>query len=88
MQLLASDVRIVTDGGGKVRAALDVIEGADRAAQFLVDVTRKRPGTWWREEFRLRFATVNGMPGVIVDSPRGPVQTAAFEIEGGVIREL
>src|SRR5882757_8673086 len=32
-QLLASDVRIVTDGGGRVRAALDVIEGADRAAR-------------------------------------------------------
>jgi hypothetical protein len=30
MQLLASDVRIVTDGGGKVRAALEAIDGADR----------------------------------------------------------
>ena len=36
--------------------ALNVIEGADRAAQFLVDVTRKRPGAWWREEFTMRFA--------------------------------
>src|SRR5437667_8897110 len=44
-QLLASDVHIVTDGGGKVRAALNVI-GADRVAQFLVDATRKRPGAW------------------------------------------
>src|SRR5215203_5867165 len=35
-QLLASDVRVVTDGGGKVRAALEVIDGADRAAKFLV----------------------------------------------------
>jgi len=42
MQLLASDVRVVTDGGGKVRAALKVIDGADRVAQFLVDATRKR----------------------------------------------
>ena len=31
-QLLASDVRVVTDGGGKVRAALNVIDGADRVA--------------------------------------------------------
>jgi len=31
-------VRVVTDGGGKVRAALNVIDGADRVAQFLVDV--------------------------------------------------
>jgi len=87
-QLLASDVRIVTDGGGKVRAALDVIEGVDRAARFLIEVSRKRAGAWWRDEFRTRFATVNGLPGIIVDAPEGPVQTAAFEIEGDVIRAL
>jgi len=87
-QLLASDVRIVTDGGGKVRAALNVIEGAERAAPFLVDVTRKREDAWWRDDFRLRFATVNGLPGVVVEAPEGAVQTAAFEIEGDVIRAL
>ena len=87
-QLLASDVRVVTDGGGKVRAASRAVEGAERVAQFLVEATRKRPGACWRAEFKLRFATVNGLPGVIVDAPEGPVQTAAFEIEGGVIRAL
>jgi RNA polymerase sigma-70 factor, ECF subfamily len=88
MQLLASDVRVVTDGGGKVRAALNVIEGTERVAQFLVEVTRKRPGAWWREDFTLRFATINGLPGLIVDAPAGPVQTTAFEIEGDLIRAL
>ena len=87
-KLLASDVRVLTDGGGKVRAALDVIDGADRAAQFLVDVTRKRAGAWWRDDFTVRFATINGLPGVIVDAPEGPVQSAAFEIEDDVIRAL
>ena len=87
-QLLANDVRVVTDGGGKVAAALNVIDGADRAARFLVGVTRKRPGAWWRDEFTVRFATINGLPGVIVDSPAGPVQTAVFEIEGDHIRAL
>src|SRR5262249_50312154 len=33
-RMLASDARVVTDGGGKVPAALNVIEGADHAAQF------------------------------------------------------
>lgn len=86
--LLANDARVVTDGGGKVRAALNAIEGSDRVARFLVEATRKHPGQWWRDDFRLRFATVNGMPGVIVDAPEGPVQTTAFEIEGDVIRAL
>jgi len=84
MQMLANDVRVVTDGGGKVAAALNVVDGADRAARFLVGATRKG----WRKDFKPRFATINGLPGVIVDGPEGPVQTAAFEIDGGVIRAL
>ena len=87
-QLLASDVRVVTDGGGKVRSALKVIDGADRVARFIVGATRKRPDTWWRDDFKMRFATINGLPGLIVDAPEGPVQTAAIEIEGDVIRAM
>jgi len=83
-QLLAADVRVVSDGGGKVAAALNVIEGADHTARFLVGVTRKG----WREDFTLRFATINGLPGLILDGPDGPVQTTAFEIEGDVVRAL
>jgi RNA polymerase sigma-70 factor (ECF subfamily) len=84
MQMLAGDVRVVTDGGGKTAAALNVLEGADRAARFLVGATRKG----WREDFTFRFASINGLPGVIVDGPEGPVQTAAFEMKGGVIGAL
>jgi len=87
-RMLADDVRVVTDGGGKVRAALNVIDGAERAAAFLVDVTRKRADAWWRDDFTLRFATINGMPGLIVDSRDGPVQTTAFEIDGDVVRAM
>jgi RNA polymerase sigma-70 factor (ECF subfamily) len=83
-RLLASDVRVVTDGGGKVAASLNVLEDADRAARFLIGATRKG----WREDYTWRLATINGLPGVIVDGPEGPVQTAAFEIDGGVIRAL
>jgi RNA polymerase sigma-70 factor (ECF subfamily) len=67
-QLLVSDVRFVTDGGGKVRAARDVVEGADRVTP--------------------RFATINGLPGVIVDAPEGPVMTAALEFDGDLVRAL
>jgi RNA polymerase sigma-70 factor (ECF subfamily) len=83
-QLLASDVRVMTDGGGKAPAALNVIEGADRTARFVVGATRKG----WREDFTVRFAAINGLPGIIVDSAEGPVQTTAFEIEDGVIKAL
>ena len=83
-ELLASDVRVVTDGGGKVAAALNVLEGADRAARFLVGATRKG----WRDDYTVRFAIINDLPGIIIDAPEGPVQTAAFEIDGSVVRAL
>ncbi len=83
-ELLASDVRVETDGGGKAAAALNVIEGVDHAARFLIGATRKG----WREDFTVRFANINGLPGVIVDAPEGPVQTAAFEFDGNVIQAI
>jgi RNA polymerase sigma-70 factor (ECF subfamily) len=83
-QMLASDVRVVTDGGGKAAAALNVLEGANRAARFLVGATRKG----WRDDFVLHVALVNGLPGIVIDAPEGPVQTTAFEIEDGVIRAI
>jgi RNA polymerase sigma-70 factor (ECF subfamily) len=63
----------------------------DRVAAFyssVLDVTRKRPDGCWREDFRPRFAIINGLPGIIVDSSGEPVQTAAFEIEGGRVQAL
>ena len=82
--MLAADAKVVTDGGGKVPAALNVIEGADRAAAFLVGATRKG----WRDDYALRFDTINGLPGVVITAPGGAVQTNAFEIENGVITAI
>ncbi|MGE3507483.1 MAG: sigma-70 family RNA polymerase sigma factor [Vicinamibacterales bacterium] len=87
-QLLARDVRVVTDGGGKVRAAVNPVDGADRAARFLIDVTRPRPDAWWQDTFTVRHGLVNGLPGLIVGGPHGPMQTTAFEIENNVIRAI
>ena len=39
-QSFASDVRVVTDGGGKVATALNAIDGAERVAGFLGAVIR------------------------------------------------
>jgi RNA polymerase sigma-70 factor, ECF subfamily len=83
-RLLATDARVVTDGGGKVAAALNVIEGADRAAAFLTGVVRKG----WTDEMTVHFDTINGLPGLIVTGPAGLVQTSAFEIEGNVVKAI
>ena len=83
-RLLASDARIVTDGGGKVAAALNVIEGADRVAAFLAGVVRKG----FTEDMSVRFEMVNGLPGLLIMGPNGLVQTNAFEFEGEVVKAI
>lgn len=46
------------------------------------------PGSIIRSRRSPTFDTINGLPGVLVESPRGLVQTTAFEIEGGVIEAI
>lgn len=83
-RLLASDARVVSDGGGKVAAALNVIEGADRVAAFLAGVVRKG----WTDDLTIRFDTINGLPGLMMSGASGLVQTNAFEIEGDVVKAI
>jgi RNA polymerase sigma-70 factor, ECF subfamily len=80
-RILASDAKLVTDGGGKVAAAHRVIEGADHVAAFLSDVVRKG----WRDDWSVRFDMLNGLPGLLISGPEGVVQTTAFEIEDDAI---
>ena len=74
----------MTDGGGKVQAALNVIVGADRIARFIVGVTPKG----LPEGTTARFGAINDLPGLIAVTPAGSVETVAFEIEDGRIRTI
>ena len=84
MGLLADDVRVTTDGGGKVTAALNVIEGADRAARFTIGAVSKG----LPEGSTVRLAQINGLPGVIIHRPDGSLQTVAFEIVDNLVRAI
>jgi RNA polymerase sigma-70 factor, ECF subfamily len=83
-RLLASDARLVADGGGKASAALNVLEGAHRVAAFLVGATRKG----WTDDLTIRLDTINGMPGLILTGANGVVQTSAFEFDGDAIKAI
>jgi RNA polymerase sigma-70 factor (ECF subfamily) len=83
-RMLANDARLVSDGGGKVPAALKVIEGADHVAAFLAGVVRKG----WTDDMTLRFDTINGLPGLMLNGPGGLVQTTAFEFEDQVVKAI
>jgi RNA polymerase sigma-70 factor (ECF subfamily) len=61
MALLAEDARLTSDGGGKVRAVLRVLEGAERVARFYSVLSRHTSG---RASYR--HAEVNGEPGLLL----------------------
>ncbi|MGI5472562.1 RNA polymerase sigma-70 factor [Streptomyces sp. CA-132043] len=53
--LLAEDVRLVGDSGGKAKAPLRVIETSDKVGRFMVSVAKKQPA-----DLRFDLAALNG----------------------------
>ncbi len=60
MQILAPDAVVLSDGGGKAKAALAPILGADRVARFFTGLMKKAPA-----EMEYRRVRVNGQPGLM-----------------------
>jgi RNA polymerase sigma-70 factor (TIGR02957 family) len=84
--LLAHDVELTGDGGGKVPALARTLRGRSRVAQTLVEWSRVRarvPGV------SLRAVEVNGGPGALFRDARGRLLGVwALEIAGGEVRSI
>jgi len=59
---LAPDVLLVSDGGGKVKAALRPVSGADKVARFLVGIAKQGAEI---ADLRIEVADVNGSPALV-----------------------
>jgi RNA polymerase sigma-70 factor, ECF subfamily len=70
ISMLADDVVIWQDSGGKARAARNPIYGASKAARFLIGTARTVPAS-----ARVSLARLNGQPGAII-TESGRVTTA------------
>ncbi len=78
LAVLAPDVVVMTDSGGKVRAARRVVQGAQDVARLMVGVTRKHmpPGA------QAEFAVFNGEPGVLMRDQGVVVMVLVLETDG------
>lgn len=84
--LLAQDAILISDGGGKVKAALNPILGRDRIIAFMLGVRKKLP---YPEGTDYRPSLINGLPGFLIVRPDGTIdQTISFEVQDGVIRRI
>lgn len=82
-QVLTEDAVLISDGGSKTRAARRPILGRDRIARMFAQLSAKN-----YQPHVLTPTTINGLPGLIVQSTSGPVSTFAFELSGNLIHHL
>jgi RNA polymerase sigma-70 factor, ECF subfamily len=83
--MLAADVSVHADGGGKRPAAMQPIVGFDavmKVHQMLADIFRKNPSKFVRAGF------VNGLPSFITLEADGELQTTALDIKDGKIAAI
>ncbi|MET9483919.1 RNA polymerase sigma factor SigJ [Streptomyces sp. NPDC006638] len=79
LRLLAPDVRLVGDSGGKAKAPLRIVEGADKVGRFLSAVS----GDAGLYEFRV--TEVNGAPAVLARAGGKLDLVLQLEVADGVI---
>ena len=83
--LLAQDVIIYNDGGGKVIAALNPIYGLEKSMRFTLGLARKYADV--PIEF-LGLCQLNQQPGFITREPDGTLQATSLEITDGKISRV
>jgi RNA polymerase sigma-70 factor (ECF subfamily) len=82
--LLASDVVLRSDGGGKTVAALNPIRGADKVARGALGAAQKLP----LKNLVHRLAQINGEPGVVSYLAGKPHSVLTLEVADGRIQEI
>lgn len=78
LDLLAPDVTLWTDGGGKVRkaASLRPIRGRDKVARVIATTAKHRAP----EELDIRYRTVNGDPSAVLFTPDAPFAVMVLDL--------
>lgn len=83
ISLLSEDIVLYSDGGGKVQAALNPINGPDKAARFLLGILGKAP-----PGFSAEITQVNSHPGAIGYVDGQPMSVVALDAWGGRIQAI
>jgi RNA polymerase sigma-70 factor (ECF subfamily) len=83
--ILAKDVSLHSDGGGKRPAVARVMRGASEVERTFAAIARLARG---HAGELIRYAYVNGLPGFVTREADGELQTTALLIEDGRIRAI
>jgi RNA polymerase sigma-70 factor (ECF subfamily) len=81
MELLAPDVTLWTDGGGKVRQAMRPISGADTVAAWFAAIGTVTYEGVAPADMTAELAEINGAPGLLFRGPDRVVATVSFDVD-------
>jgi RNA polymerase sigma-70 factor (ECF subfamily) len=81
--LFSSDATLYSDGGGKARATVNPVYGAEKIARFFIGVRDKQP-----EGYEIVPRIVNGSVGYVIYVGDRPIQASHFEFDGDRITEV
>jgi RNA polymerase sigma-70 factor (ECF subfamily) len=84
-EMLAEDVSLYSDGGGKRPAAARVMRGSSEVTRTFAAITRLAVG---RVGELIRYGYVNGLPGFVTREADGVLQTTALLIESGRVKAV
>jgi len=88
LEVLAPDVTLTTDGGGRVRAALRPIRGAAKVARALAGIAGRPYQGLEVGEMTIEHAEINGEPGAFMMSGGRVVAAGTFTVVGGRIAAI
>jgi RNA polymerase sigma-70 factor (ECF subfamily) len=80
LALLAPDVAVTTDSGGKVSAVRNRLVGLDTVARLMLGVFRK-----WSPPLHFRITTINGQPALLGCMDEQPSCATTFDVRDGKI---
>jgi RNA polymerase sigma-70 factor (ECF subfamily) len=81
MEVLAPDVALWSDGGGKVRAPRRAIFGADKVGRFLGGISGVTYQGVEPSAMRFERVEINGEPAIVVAGPDGPISAVTVDID-------
>ena len=80
--VLAPDVTLLTDGGGKARAAMRPITGADKVARFVAAIATRPYMGIEIADMSIVDAEINGTPGRLIMAGSRPVAALTLTVSG------
>jgi len=88
VSVLAPDVTLLTDGGGKARAALRPITGAAKVARFFAAIATRPYMGVQVADMSVADAEINGTPGTLISVGGRPIAALTLVVSGGRVTAI